>query len=68
MQYHSIIKKIHTYVGMVLAPFILLEAITGLILVEPWLIGDELSDSSLTLLNTIEMLHQGEIINLNFPW
>jgi hypothetical protein len=33
------IRKIHLWVGLILAVFLLVEAITGLILAEPWLVG-----------------------------
>lgn len=34
-------RKIHLWVGVILAIVILIEAVTGLILAEPWLIGEE---------------------------
>lgn len=34
------IKKAHMWLGLILAIFILLEAVTGLIMVEPWVIGE----------------------------
>lgn len=36
---YTTVRKIHLWVGLVLAVFLLIEAITGLMLAEPWLIG-----------------------------
>ncbi|SDD62819.1 PepSY-associated TM helix domain-containing protein [Sporomusa acidovorans] len=36
---YNTMRKIHLWVGLILAIFLLAEAITGLILAEPWLIG-----------------------------
>lgn len=33
------VRKLHQWVGLILAVFLLIEAITGLILAEPWLVG-----------------------------
>jgi hypothetical protein len=34
-------RKIHLWVGLVLAAVVLVEALTGLILAEPWLVGHD---------------------------
>lgn len=36
---YTAVRKIHLWVGLILAVFLLIEAITGLILAEPWLVG-----------------------------
>lgn len=38
--YHAA-RKLHLWVGLVLAVVLLVEAVTGLILAEPWLVGQE---------------------------
>lgn len=32
-------RKLHLWIGLILSIFILVEAVTGLILAEPWLVG-----------------------------
>lgn len=36
---YTAVRKIHLWVGLILAVFLVIEAITGLILAEPWLVG-----------------------------
>lgn len=36
---YQTVRKIHLWIGLILSVVILLEAVTGLILAEPWIIG-----------------------------
>lgn len=38
---NQLVRKIHLWVGLILAVLILIEAVTGLILAEPWLVGQD---------------------------
>ncbi len=39
MKYLQATRKIHMWLGLIVSVFLLIEAITGLLLAEPWLIG-----------------------------
>ncbi len=38
---YKVARKMHMWIGLILAVVLLIEAITGLILAEPWLVGRE---------------------------
>ena len=38
---YQIARKVHLWVGLILALVIIMEAVTGLLLAEPWLVGRE---------------------------
>lgn len=38
---YQAVRKVHLWVGLILAVILLMEAITGLILAEPWMVGQE---------------------------
>ena len=46
---YNTVRKIHLWVGLILAIFLLVEAITGLILSEPWLVGQSPAEGPLRI-------------------
>ena len=61
------VRKIHRWMGLILAPLIVIEAITGLMLAEPWIIGRQSLGSS-TLIKWAVMLHIGIIGDYKLTW
>lgn len=73
MRYTRTMRNLHLWVGLTLAVFILIEACTGLIQSEPWLIGASQSDlhqprPGFNLFLLTNMIHEGQIGSLDFRW
>lgn len=71
MKYVRRVRALHLWLGIILAIFILVEAVTGLIQAEPWLIGaDEaqLHDNHGSFAHFTNALHEGKIGSFTCKW
>ena len=62
-------RNIHLWTGVVLSAFIIIEALTGLIQSEPWIIGateTEIHDDLNSFAHFTNSLHEGHISNFSF--
>lgn len=69
MRYYRKIRNIHLWTGAVLSVFIIIEALTGLVQSEPWIIGAteyELHNDLKSFARLTNSLHEGKINNINF--
>ena len=77
------IKKLHMWLGLILGIILIAESVTGLILAEPWLVGqshdkpqprieqrqsNEMKEQRSSALGIAEGLHQGRYGEINFKW
>jgi hypothetical protein len=71
MRYTKLARNVHLWVGVVLSVFILIEACTGLIQAEPWIIGtdeSQLHDNLTSFAHFTNSVHEGKIGTINLKW
>lgn len=65
MKYLKTMRNIHLWIGLILAVFIFIEAFTGLLQAEPWLMGVDEEHLQGHFTNQI---HEGKLGQLNMKW
>lgn len=65
MKYLKTMRNIHLWIGLILAIFICIEAFTGLLQAEPWLMG---LDEDHLQGHFTNRLHEGKLGHLNIKW
>jgi hypothetical protein len=65
MKMYKMMRNIHLWLGLVLALFILLEACTGLLQAEPWLLGMGEEEMHEHFTNA---LHEGRLGDVSVKW
>lgn len=69
MRYTRKMRSIHLWTGIILSVFIIIEALTGLIQSEPWIIGateSEMHDDFDSFAHLTNSIHEGQISNVSF--